>query len=186
MSDQHNANCTGYAGNPNVETPALDALAQDGTSFQLVVRNNPICAPSRLSFITGQYCNQHGLLGNRNAPDRNRIPILGLPIPPLRLPDRTSRQEPHDPPLGQRRLRIHPLHGFGRRHRQRSADLSLLRLPGGERTRRPVRGRRSQAWTNYPDGSQPASLSYEHSIEHFTGSEPEILRERDHSRPLLS
>ena len=66
MSDQHNAKCTGYAGNPNVKTPALDAIARGGVEFTQGFCNNPICSPSRLSFITGQYCNTHGYLGNNH------------------------------------------------------------------------------------------------------------------------
>lgn len=63
MSDQHNANCMGHAGR-NVRTPTLDALAERGVRFTQAFCNNPICAPSRLSYITGQYCHTHRHLGN--------------------------------------------------------------------------------------------------------------------------
>lgn len=66
MADQHNANCMGIAGHPNVKTPVLDSLAQGGVRFQNAFCNNPICAPSRLSFVTGQYPHTHGFLGNDN------------------------------------------------------------------------------------------------------------------------
>ena len=45
MSDQHNANCTGYAGNSNVRTPNLDGLQQDAVEFTQAFCNNPICGP---------------------------------------------------------------------------------------------------------------------------------------------
>ena len=34
MSDQHNANCTGYRGHPNVKTPALDRIAASCVGWQ--------------------------------------------------------------------------------------------------------------------------------------------------------
>ena len=66
MSDQHNANCLGAAGHPNVKTPNLDNLAEDGILFTSAFTNNPICSPSRISFMTGQYPHTHGYLGNNN------------------------------------------------------------------------------------------------------------------------
>jgi choline-sulfatase/uncharacterized sulfatase len=63
ISDQHNANCMGHMGR-NVRTPHLDAIAERGARFTQAFCNNPICAPSRISFITGQYCHTHRHLGN--------------------------------------------------------------------------------------------------------------------------
>jgi choline-sulfatase/uncharacterized sulfatase len=63
MSDQHNAGCMGHAGR-SVRTPYMDALAAQGVSFSQAFCNNPICAPSRISFITGQYCHTHRHIGN--------------------------------------------------------------------------------------------------------------------------
>jgi len=63
MSDQHNANCFSFAGR-NVKTPNLDKLAEKGVVFTRAYCNNPICAPSRISFITGQYPRTHRHLGN--------------------------------------------------------------------------------------------------------------------------
>ena len=45
MSDQHHANSTGYAGDPNVRTPCLDALAADAVNFRQAFTVNPICPP---------------------------------------------------------------------------------------------------------------------------------------------
>ena len=64
MSDQHNAGAMGCAGHPDVRTPHLDALARDGVRFSQAFCNNPVCAPSRACFITGQYCHTHGITGN--------------------------------------------------------------------------------------------------------------------------
>lgn len=64
MTDQFNADCIGALGRRKVRTPNLDALVQDGVCFDRAYANNPICAPSRISFISGQYCHTHGVLSN--------------------------------------------------------------------------------------------------------------------------
>jgi len=68
ISDQHNAKCLGVSGHPDVKTPNLDTLAQEGVRFTNAITQNPICTPSRVSFFSGQYCHNHGYygLGGRN------------------------------------------------------------------------------------------------------------------------
>ena len=56
----------GVAGHPNVKTPTFDRIAARGVHFSRACCNNPICAPSRLSFVSGQYCHTHGVVGNDN------------------------------------------------------------------------------------------------------------------------
>ena len=47
---------TGFlGGHPQVKTPNMDALAEEGTVFTNAHTNTPICAPSRASFLTGIY-----------------------------------------------------------------------------------------------------------------------------------
>ena len=62
--DQHNARNLGCAGDPMVRTPHLDKLAARGTRFTHAYSCNMICAPSRVSMITGQYVHTHGYYGN--------------------------------------------------------------------------------------------------------------------------
>lgn len=75
MSDQHNANCLGCAGHPDVRTPCLDGLAANGVRFRRAYCNNPICGPSRSCYLTGQFVKHHGVAGNfirsvhRDAPN---------------------------------------------------------------------------------------------------------------------
>ena len=64
FADQHNANVTGYAGNPNAYTPNLDRLARSGTRFDRAYCNDGICKPSRNSIITGQYPRTFGVYDN--------------------------------------------------------------------------------------------------------------------------
>lgn len=76
MSDQHNAHCLGSAGHPNVRTPHLDRIARDGIRFQRAFCNNPICGPSRCSFLSGQYPSHHGITGNNNRSVQHRAPNI--------------------------------------------------------------------------------------------------------------
>lgn len=55
MSDQHNPHVTGYAGNPWVRTPNLDRLAASGTVLRNAYCAAPLCVPSRMAFMTGQF-----------------------------------------------------------------------------------------------------------------------------------
>lgn len=43
-------------GNRIIKTPNLDRLACEGTNFNCCISQNPVCMPSRISVMTGQYC----------------------------------------------------------------------------------------------------------------------------------
>ena len=75
ISDQHNAKCLGVADHPQVRTPHLDRLATEGIQFTRAVTNSPICAPSRIGYLTGQYSHNHGHYGNL-GPRPDRLPSL--------------------------------------------------------------------------------------------------------------
>ena len=49
-------------GHPQARTPHMDRLAGSGVSFRRAYCNNPICAPSRASFLTGIYPHRSGNL----------------------------------------------------------------------------------------------------------------------------
>jgi len=55
---------TGYAGDVNCETPALDALAAEGINVTHAVSGHPVCSPYRASLMTGQYPLTHGVYIN--------------------------------------------------------------------------------------------------------------------------
>lgn len=63
LSDQHNAKVLGHKGHPDVKTPNLDRMAEEGVRFDNAITQNPICTPSRVSFLSGQYCHNHGYYG---------------------------------------------------------------------------------------------------------------------------
>lgn len=64
MSDQHNAQVMGAAGDPIVQTPNLDKLAAGGVLLDNLYCQAPLCAPSRASFLTGMLPSQSGVLTN--------------------------------------------------------------------------------------------------------------------------
>lgn len=61
--------------NPEIETPNLDRLAQQGALFTRAYCPNPTCTPTRASLITGQYPSQHGAysLGTKLLEDRHTL-----------------------------------------------------------------------------------------------------------------
>ncbi len=77
IADQHNAKLLGCAGHPQVKTPHLDQMAAKGVRYDAAICQNPICTPSRVSFLSGQYCHNHGYYG-LDGPNPNGLPnILG-------------------------------------------------------------------------------------------------------------
>jgi arylsulfatase A-like enzyme len=55
LCDQMRGQAMGCAGDPNVETPALDRLAAEGVRFENANSTCPICVPARFSALTGQH-----------------------------------------------------------------------------------------------------------------------------------
>lgn len=55
FGDQHRAQSTGYAGDPNLSTPNLDRLAAEGTVCRAAVSGFPLCCPARGALLTGLY-----------------------------------------------------------------------------------------------------------------------------------
>lgn len=70
LSDQHLATCMGCEGHSQAITPNMDRLAREGVRFRHAYTQNPICTPSRVSMLSGQYCHNHGVYG------------LSGPVPP--------------------------------------------------------------------------------------------------------
>lgn len=75
FADQWRAQATGYAGDPNVKTPHLDALAQEGLNFTHAVSGCPVCSPYRGSLMTGQYPLTHGVFVNDVQLNPNAITL---------------------------------------------------------------------------------------------------------------
>jgi arylsulfatase A-like enzyme len=59
--DQWRGDTLGHLGHPAVSTPNIDRLvAEDGVSFSNAFCQNPVCTPSRCSFMTGWYPHVRG------------------------------------------------------------------------------------------------------------------------------
>ena len=188
MSDQHNARSMSVAGHPNVKTPTMDRIAARGTHFTRAYCNNPICAPSRVSFVTGQYCHTHGILGNDNfeLDDLNRN-TLGAVL----------RRH------GYQTAQIGKAHMIKKWDAEAYEHIRYCDLCDADRAD-PRTNHYFQHLIDhgiadrYEDGGLPADhecartssavadLPYEHSIEHWTGAETlEFLEHRDASRPFF-
>jgi arylsulfatase len=172
MADQWHADALACCGS-QVRTPNLDALAADGVLFERAYAVNPICGPSRASFLTGQYCHTHGLQGNTNALFSGECPTnLGAAF--RRAGWRTGLTgKAHLP-----RQWIEDGFEFIRYTDLCDADpadpetchyfrhLCELGLEGWYEEGSPRPGSVGEN-----DGSAPADLPYAHSIERFTGDE---------------
>ena len=55
VADQMRADTQHYLGNPASVTPNLDRLAAEGVAFENAYCQNPVCVPSRCSFLSGLY-----------------------------------------------------------------------------------------------------------------------------------
>lgn len=61
MTDNHGAWTLGCYGNPDIRTPNIDRLATEGTLFTRAFSSNPVCSPTRATFLTGLVPSQHGV-----------------------------------------------------------------------------------------------------------------------------
>jgi arylsulfatase A-like enzyme len=64
FADEWRAQATGYNGDPNVDTPALDRLAGEAVDVTAAVAGCPVCCVYRASLLTGQYPLSHGVVIN--------------------------------------------------------------------------------------------------------------------------
>ncbi len=60
---------------PWLETPNLDALAAEGVVFENAFVTTSLCSPSRASFLTGTYANQHGVVVNAYVDPAPELPL---------------------------------------------------------------------------------------------------------------
>jgi arylsulfatase A-like enzyme len=65
--DSYRGDVLGHLGNPGAVTPHLDAIVNDGgVSYANAFAQNPVCTPSRCSFMTGWYPHVHGHRSMKN------------------------------------------------------------------------------------------------------------------------
>lgn len=71
ISDQHSFEVQGYAGNTIVRSPNLDRIAAEGTAFMNNYCAYPVCVPSRMSLLAGQYCSKINVMSNSGSLSSN-------------------------------------------------------------------------------------------------------------------
>ncbi|MBW1843726.1 MAG: sulfatase [Deltaproteobacteria bacterium] len=64
LTDDQRADALSIAGNTVLKTPNIDELARDGVRFTNAFVTTSLCAPSRASFLTGQWAHTHGVRTN--------------------------------------------------------------------------------------------------------------------------
>ncbi len=64
MSDEHAPMYSSVYGHPIVQTPNMERLAAAGATFDAAYCNSPLCAPSRMSFMTGRFVHHIGAWDN--------------------------------------------------------------------------------------------------------------------------
>lgn len=64
QSDNHNRDLLGCYGHDIVQTPNLDAIAENGARFDAAYCSSSLCCPSRASLATGLYPHQSGYWDN--------------------------------------------------------------------------------------------------------------------------
>ena len=60
FTDQQRFDTIAALGNPYIQTPTLDRLVAEGTSFTSAYTPSPVCIAARCSLILGQYAHQTG------------------------------------------------------------------------------------------------------------------------------
>ena len=61
LTDNQGAWTLGCYGNPDIRTPHIDKLAAEGVRFTRALSSNPVCSPTRATFLTGLIPSQHGV-----------------------------------------------------------------------------------------------------------------------------
>jgi len=84
MTDQQRWDYLGAMGHPDLETPALDALAAKGVLFTHSYCQSPICGASRMATYTGRYMTTNGGVWN-NVPLNVGEHTIGDYLRPLRV-----------------------------------------------------------------------------------------------------
>ena len=64
LTDQWRGSALGYAGNPDVKTPKLDAFAKESVNFTNTVSVTPVCTPHRAALFTGKFPTTTGMFLN--------------------------------------------------------------------------------------------------------------------------
>jgi len=79
LSDDQAWTDYGFMGHPDIQTPNLDKLADQGIVFENGYVASPLCRPSLASLVTGRYPFDYGITGNDVDGSNNRAK-LDIPV----------------------------------------------------------------------------------------------------------
>lgn len=188
LADQHHAGLMGCAGFGGVHTPHLDALAAEGVRFTNAYCQNPICTPSRVSILSGQYCQNHGYYG-LSGPTPATLPNLFRHFRAAGY--RTAAYGKLHLPNSPRNWIADDVDAFGDAYE--SADGELGRsdfLAGleqaGLRDREDSWHNRSGRYgpNSLPVDSRPSDLPYAHTMERWAADRAMAFMTADRARPF--
>lgn len=77
-TDQQRYDTIAALGNPYICTPNLDKLVSEGVAFTHAFAQNPVCTPSRASFLTGRYPRTTGARQNGQAIPSHEVLITKM------------------------------------------------------------------------------------------------------------
>jgi len=77
FTDQQRFDAMGCAGNSEIRTPNMDALAASGVRFTQACTSTPICVAARMSMVTGHRVSRH------RFPANNKLPGAAPDLPTL-------------------------------------------------------------------------------------------------------
>jgi len=77
-TDQQRYDTIGCLGNKYIRTPNIDRLVSEGTTFTHAFCQNPVCTPSRSSFLTGRYPRSTGARQNGQCISPNEVLITKM------------------------------------------------------------------------------------------------------------
>lgn len=110
-TDQQRWDALGANGNDTIITPHLDQLAADGTNFDHFFVQNPVCMPSRASFLTGMYPSTLGIT-HMGVPLPEDIPVLPHYLRPYGYHTANIGKLHFLPHANRDHREPHPLYGF--------------------------------------------------------------------------
>ncbi|MGQ9454291.1 MAG: arylsulfatase [Armatimonadota bacterium] len=75
LADDMGCGDIGAFGNPDVQTPSLDALAREGVCLTQHYSGSPVCAPARAALLTGRYPHRTGAIDTLEALGLDRLAL---------------------------------------------------------------------------------------------------------------
>lgn len=125
-TDEQRGDHLGCMGHPDLKTPNIDRIAEEGTLFRNCYSSHPVCMPARATMMTGHTMRVHGVINNGYSLPRN-IPTL-----PGMLAEEGYRT-----------------HAIGKLHLRNAS----IRLPEGENGASSPEGRKLWDWPDHWEGS---------------------------------